>query len=147
MTFYGLRLLFWLLPQLPDLTGDAKEKYRPASSTSSRYIELLERNTHIVYPVLGAVVLLLIGVGITQAWRERDMDGAQKAELKREIVIHLRKQLGGADAETLSRSIGLASLKLLRLLEEMQKDGIVTSYVNTQRLTVWRLKGVGVTSR
>ncbi len=114
-----------------------------ASATDPAYIEFLEHNTHIIYPVLAVLVLGLIAAGILQAWRTQDLDGLQKAELKREIILELRKQLGGATADALARSVGIEPFKLVRLLEEMQRDGVLLSHTSTQRLTVWRLKGVG----
>ena len=89
------------------------------------------------------LVLVLLVAGILQAWKTQDLDGLQKAELKREIVVHLRQEIGGAPAEQLARQVGITSIKLVRLLEEMQNDGILSSHTNTQRLTIWRLKGVG----
>jgi hypothetical protein len=108
------------------------------------YIGLLEENAHIVYPVLGVVVLALLGVGIFQAWRAQDLDGVQKAEFKRAIISELRRNMGGSSAEALSRAIGLEPLKLGKLLEEMLETGTLSCHTNTQRLTVWQLKGLGV---
>lgn len=113
------------------------------SATDPGYFEFLEHNSHIIYPVLGVLVLALIAAGILQAWRSQDLDGLQKAELKREIILELRKQLGGASAEALARTVGMEPFKLVRLLEELQRDGVLLSHTSTQRLTVWRLKGVG----
>ncbi len=112
-------------------------------ATPPPYIELLEQNSHIIYPALAVLVLVLLVAGILQAWKTQDLDGLQKAELKREIVVHLRQEIGGAPAEQLARQVGITSIKLVRLLEEMQNDGILSSHTNTQRLTIWRLKGVG----
>jgi hypothetical protein len=114
---------------------------KPSAASSPKYIEVLESNSHIIYPVLAVLVLALIVIGILQAWRAHDLDGLTKAELKREIVVELRKQLGGASADALSRAVGLEPFKLVKLLEEMQRDGVVASHTNTQRLTFWQLKG------
>ena len=107
------------------------------------YLELLERNSHIVYPALAVLVVVLLILGILEAWRSQDLDGLQKVELKREIILELRRQIGGASAETLARAIGLESFKTVKLLEEMQRDNIVISHTNTARLTLWRIKGAG----
>jgi hypothetical protein len=107
-------------------------------------VELLERNSHLLYPALAILALVHIVAGVLQAWRSQDLAGLEKAELKREIILHLRRQLGGsASGEELSRAIGLEGFKTQTLLEEMQKDGVLAPYTNTQHLTVWRLKGVG----
>ena len=107
-------------------------------------LELLERNSNIIYPALAVLALVLIVAGVLQAWRSQDLAGLEKAEFKREIILHLRRQMGGsASGEQLSRAIGLEPFKTQTLLEEMQKDGVLAPYTNTQRLTVWRLKGVG----
>jgi hypothetical protein len=107
------------------------------------YWDLLEKNTHIVYPVLAVLVLVLLMAGILQAWKTQDLDGLQRAELKREIILELRKDTFGASVENLARRMKLDPLKLVNLLEQMQKDGVVMSTTDTKRLTTWRLKGVG----
>jgi hypothetical protein len=107
------------------------------------YWDLLEKNTHIVYPVLAVLVLVLLMAGILQAWKTQDLDGLQRAELKREIILELRKETFGCSVENLARSMKLDPLKLVTLLEQMQKDGVVMSTTDTKRLTTWRLKGVG----
>jgi len=107
------------------------------------YFELLEKNTHIVYPVLAVLVLVLLMAGILQAWKTQDLDGLQRAELKREIILELRKETWGASVENLARRLKMDPLKLVNMLEQMQKDGVVASTTDTKRLTTWRLKGVG----
>jgi hypothetical protein len=114
---------------------------RLPTDISPKYFEILERNSHIIYPTLGLLVLLLLVAGILQAWRAQDLDGLAKVELKREIILELRRTLGGASAEALSRAVGLEPLKVMKLLEEMQQDGILVSHTNTARLTLWRLRG------
>ena len=123
-----------VLPQLP---------HKHVGATSPPYIEMLEQNSHIIYPALAILVLILLVAGILQAWKTQDLDGLQKAELKREIVVRLRQEIGGAPAEQLARGLGVQPIKLMRVLEEMQKDNILQSHTNTDRLTIWKLKGVG----
>jgi hypothetical protein len=130
------------LTLLIDLPGQAPDYVRPPSATSPRYIELLENNTHLVYPALAVLVLLLIVLGILQAWRSEDMDGLQKAELKRDIIKELRREVHGLTADTISKAVGIPSLKLLRILEEMQKDNILESRTDTRRITTWKMKGI-----
>lgn len=131
------------LPNIPGMPGYQPEYQRPTDSASPEYFEMLERNTHIVYPALAVLVLVVLVAGILQAWKTQDIDGLQKAELKREIILELRRDTLGYSVESLARMVKLEPLKLVRLLEEMQGEGIVTSVTNTQRLTTWRLKGVG----
>jgi hypothetical protein len=123
-----------------DLPGEPPDYVRPPSATTPRYIELLEGNTHLIYPALAVLVLVLIALGILQAWRSEDMDGVQKAELKRDVIRELRREVHGLSADALSKAVGVPSLKLLRVLEEMQKDNILESRTDTQRLTTWRMK-------
>lgn len=125
-----------------DLPGEPPDYVRPPGSTTPRYFELLENNTHLVYPGLAVLVLLLIAVGILQAWRSEDMDGLQKANLKREIIGELRREVHGMTADSLSKNLGVPSLRLLRILEEMQKDSILESRTDTRRITTWRMKGI-----
>ena len=125
------------------LLTQAPETYtKPSGAMDPKYFELLEQNTHIVYPALAILVLVLLVAGILQAWRTQDLDGLQKAELKREVILVLRRETHGASVEILAKEVGLASLKLVKILEELQVDGIVLSHTNTQRLTIWSLKGI-----
>ena len=115
---------------------------KPVSAMDPAYFEMLERNTHIIYPALAILVLVLLVAGILQAWRTQDLDGLQKAELKREVILVLRRETHGVEAEMLAREVGMALLKLVKILEELQHDGIVVSVTNTQRKTFWSLKGI-----
>ncbi len=146
MSDLGLRLaLLWV--DLPDGFPGKETSYpKPVGDTQPEYFEFIERNAGVLYPVLGALVLGLLLLGIFQAWRAQDMDGLSKAEFKREIIHELRKQITGLSGEALAKSIGLDSFKTMRLLEELQKDGVLISHTSTERLTTWRLKGVGPTA-
>lgn len=135
------------LSNIPGMPGYRPDYQRPHDSSSPEYFEMLERNTHIVYPVLAVLVLVVLVAGILQAWKTQDLDGLQKAGFKREVILELRRDTLGFNVETLARKVKLEPLKLVRLLEEMQREGIVMSVTNTQRLTTWRLKGVGPTGR
>lgn len=108
--------------------------------TEPPYLEWLEQNTHIIYPILGIGTLVLLAAGIIQAWRSQDLDGLQKAEFKRQIILELRRDTFGVTAEILAKRIDLESLKTARLLEELQKEGLIISSTNTQRITTWRMK-------
>ncbi len=136
-------ILALALARLPPPLRAERDYEMPEGATSPKYIEFLESNAHIIYPILAVLVLTLMVVGILQAWKAHDLDGLTKAEFKREIIHELRKDVGGQTAENLSRAIGLEPFKLAKLLEEMKRDGLVLSYTNTQRLQVWQLKGVG----
>jgi predicted transcriptional regulator len=116
---------------------------RPQTATDPGYLEFLEQNSHIIYPVIGILVLVLIAAGILQAWRTQDLDGLAKAELKREVILEIRRQMGGVTAEDLARAVGLEAFRMNRLLEEMQRDGLLISHTNTTRKMVWRMKGTG----
>src|SRR5688572_27310196 len=116
---------------------------QPSGSTNVPYLELLENNTHIIYPALAIMVVVLIVAGILHAWKSDDLDSAVKAEAKREIVLQLRREMHGMSAERLKRMTGLDMTKLVRLLQEMQEDGILSSHTNSQRQTTWVLKGLG----
>ena len=125
------------------LLTQAPESYtKPSGALDPKYFELLEQNTHIVYPALAILVLVLLVAGILQAWRTQDLDGLQKAELKREVILVLRRETHGVEAELLGKEVGMAVLRLVKILEELQTDGIVVSVTNTQRKTFWSLKGV-----
>jgi hypothetical protein len=119
-----------------------KDYEQGEGATDSPYLEVLENNTHIIYPALAILVVVLIVAGILHAWKSDDLDSVVKAEAKREIVMQLRRELHGMSADRLMRLTGLDMMKLARLLAEMQEDGILTSHTNSQRQTTWVLKGV-----
>ncbi|MBL8956363.1 MAG: hypothetical protein JNK82_36655 [Myxococcaceae bacterium] len=135
------------LPNIPGMPGYRPNPVRPNDAVNPAYIEVLERNTHIVYPVLAVLVLVVLVAGILQAWKTQDLDGLQRAEFKREIILELRRDTLGYSVEVLARKVKLEPLKLVRLLEEMQSEGMVMSVTNSQRMTTWRLKGVGPVAR
>ncbi|CAM4074304.1 hypothetical protein [Corallococcus soli] len=141
-----LKLLIPLLTaQIEGLPGqDSEPAYdKPVSSISTGYIEVLEKNSHILYPAIAVVTLALIAWGILSAWRTQDLDGVQKNEFKRAIINELRRQISGMPGDLLGKTIGLDRLKTNRLLEEMQTEGLVLSHTNSERLTVWRVRGAG----
>src|SRR4051794_33074829 len=114
--FYGALLL---LPEGLKLPGQI-EYEQPDSATNVPYLELLESNTHIIYPALAIFVVVLIVAGILHAWKTDDLDSVVKAQAKREIVMQLRREMHGMSAERLTRLTGLDLNKLVRLLQEMQ---------------------------
>ena len=111
------------------------------------YMEFLEKNRGILYPALAGLALLLILFGLVQAWRGHEMDGAKKAEIKKDIALELRKAGGATSADVIARAIGLEKFKTVKILEEMLEDGTIITYTNTQRLAVWQLKGTQTEGR
>ncbi len=106
-------------------------------------IEFLERNAHVIYPLLAVAVLALLVFGIFRAWRSSDIDVETKKRMKQAILTVMRANVHGVTADDLAKGIELDHFKTLRLLEEMQRDGIVVSHTTTKRLTMWRLRGIG----
>lgn len=127
---------------LIDMPGEPTPYAKPVSATKTKYFELLENNTHIVYPALAILVVALIAWGVISAWRTEDMSGIQKAEVKREVIRELRREVWGMTVDALSKNVGIPSLKLLIILEEMQQQNIVESRTDTRRVTTWRMKGL-----
>lgn len=128
-------------PSLTPLLLAQADYTKPVSSLSPKYFELLEQNSHIIYPVVAILTLVIIAAGVLQAWRTQDLDGLQKNEFKRAIVNELRRNISGMPGDLLAKSVGLDRLKTNRLLEQMQQEGLVVSHTNSQRLTVWRVRG------
>lgn len=135
-------LLNNLLRQLPDLPGDPPRYVKPVGSASVRYIEWLENNSHVVYPIIAVAVVALIAFGIISAWRSEDIDGLKKAEMKREIIRVLRREVYGMTADQLAKALEIPGTRMLKLLEEMAEANIVESRTDTQRVTTWRMKGL-----
>ncbi|MBN1210811.1 MAG: hypothetical protein JXB05_38540 [Myxococcaceae bacterium] len=123
---------------------DTAPKYvKPTSSMAPKYIDMLEQNSHIVYPALAILTLLIVLIGIFQAWRSQDMDGLTKDQFKRAIIHELRSNLSGLPGEIIARAVGLDRLKTVRLLEQMQQEGMVTSYMSSNQMMMWRMRGTG----
>jgi predicted transcriptional regulator len=106
------------------------------------YLELLERNSHIVYPALAVITLGLVSAGVLQSLRSQKVDGATISRYKQTIVDALRRQPVGLPATALAGELGLDTHKTVRLLEQMQQDGVLDSYTNSQRITLWQVKGL-----
>jgi hypothetical protein len=136
MTSPQMLLMRGLLAQTPP-----DEYTKPVSSLSPGYFEVLEQNSHIIYPAVAVLTLILIAAGILQAWKTQDLDGLQKNEFKRAIVNELRRNISGLPGDMVAKAVGLDRLKTNRLLEQMQQEGMVVSHTNSQRLTVWRVRG------
>ena len=131
-----------LLAQL-SIPGLDSGPERPISSVDPSYFELLERNSHVVYPALGVLVLGLVALAIFQTAKAQELDGVARTEFKRRIVEELRRYPAGLETPELVRSIGLERGKLVQLLNQMVEDGVLLSHITTQQRTVWRVKGVG----
>lgn len=106
----------------------------------------IDANRAVVFPAIVGATILLIALAVLSQLRRQDMDGKLKDKVKAELIRELRLEMGGVTADELSRKVGLEKFKTVRLLEEMQKDGILISYNNTQRRQVWKLRGVGDTA-
>jgi hypothetical protein len=125
------RLLGWVL----SLPGDDIQ-------LPNQEVEFIEHHAAVLYPAIAAVVVVLLVIGIFRAWRTTDLDAAAKTKFKRSILQMMRSNLTGMITEEIAKRIGLDRLKTVGLLEEMQKDGLVESHTTTQRLTVWRVRGL-----
>ena len=115
----------------------------PALPDIAEIYPWIEANGRIIYPVLVLGTITLIILALLSLMRRQDMDGKLKDKIKAELITELRLQVVGVTAEELARTVGLETFKTVRLLEEMQNDGVLISYNNTQRRQVWRLKGIG----
>ncbi len=137
-----LHAIFIRAVLLIDLPGDPPRYTKPAGSAEVRYFELLENNSHIIYPIIAVSVVALIAFGVISAWRSEDMDGLKKAEAKREIIRLLRREVYGMTADHLAKSCSVPGGRMLKLLEEMAEANIVESRTDTSRVTTWRMKGL-----
>ncbi len=115
---------------------------KPVSALTEDPLDWFENHTQIVYPVIAVVTLSLIALGIFSAWRTDDLSGVQKAEIKRDIIRELRREIHGLTAEQLTRATGVPIFQLVKLLEAMQDDKVLESRTDTRRITTWRLRGI-----
>lgn len=125
-----------------ELPGQPPPYARPVSATRPRYFEWLESNTQVIYPALAILVISLIALAVISALRTEDMDALQKAELTREIVQQLRREIHGVTVNQLAKTLGVPRLKVGRLLEDLQTQGITECRTDSRRHTTWRLKGL-----
>ncbi len=130
-----------LVVELPYLPGEPQRYVKPVSSTQVKYLEYLENHSHVIYPMVAVIVIALVALGIILSLRTDEMEGVQKAELKREIIRKLRGEVYGMTTQKIAEAIGLPVKKTLKLLEEMATDG--TMELNSDKATpVWRVKGL-----
>lgn len=134
-------LFFFAACDLPGIFGE-DDYNRPVTSSYTKHLDTLEQNRHVVYPGVALFTLAIIAFGIIQAWRTHGLDGKEKSNYKREIVQELRRNMGGMTGEQLARTIGLEPLKTVKLLDEMVGEKLIVSHTNTERLTVYRLRGL-----
>jgi hypothetical protein len=134
-----LPLLVTLL-QIEGLPWQEESYIKPKTSMSNSYFDILEQNSHIIYPGLAVLTLALIIGGLLQAWKNQDMDTKTRVEYKRAILTELRRHLNGLPGDELARTLSLDRLKMVQLLEQMQQDGMVQSHTNSKRVTVWRMR-------
>lgn len=127
---------------LPELPSDQPRYTKPVGSAEVKYFELLENNSHIIYPIIAVSVVALIAFGVIAAWRSEDVDGIAKAEMKREVIRQLRREVYGLTAVRLATMVDVPGGKMLKLLEEMAEANIVESRTDTSRVTTWRMKGL-----
>lgn len=120
---------------------------RPGEEESRPYFEWVNDYAHILYPALIVLVVLLVGFGILAALRTEDVAGLRKADIRRRLLVELRQQVQGCSAEHLARVVDIQSLRVVKILEELQRDGIVTSYTSSDRRTTWQLKGTAPTGK
>jgi hypothetical protein len=134
--------LIVVLLRIEGLPWQEKNGYlKPKSSMSQSYFDVLEQNSHIIYPAIAVLTLALIIVGLLQAWKNQDMDLKTRVEYKRAILTELRRHLNGLPGDELARTLALDRLKMVKLLEQMQEEGMVQSHTNSKRITVWRVRG------
>ncbi len=127
---------------IPGLNDGPPPYVKPTGSTQTRYLDVLENNTQVIYPLIAVVVVALIAYGIIAAWRTDDLDGVEKAELKREIIRLLRRDVYGLTADHIAKILKVPGGRLLTLLEEMSEANLVESRTDSSRVTTWRMKGL-----
>jgi len=81
------------------------------------------------------LVVTLIALGSCRRGGVGDIDGIEKAELKRTLIRELRRELHGTTAEQLAKAVEAPNLKVLKLLEEMQAQGLTECRTDTRRVT------------
>lgn len=101
----------------------------------------LERHAAILYPILAVGTVALVALGFLTAWRSDELSGIVKVEYKREVIALLRREIGGLPVAAIARHLKLAERKTARLVEELQRDGILAGE-KRQGSTVWRLRGL-----
>ena len=124
-----------------EVLGEAAREGRAREEGAVPYLEWLENYSHILYPLMIVGVVVLIIAGILASLRTEGMAGLVKAEVRRLIIVELRQQMQGTSAEHLAKVLGLEPFRVVGLLDEMQREGLVTSYTSSDRRTTWQLKG------
>lgn len=127
---------------LPDFPGQPPKYVKPVGSNDTRYFELIENYAHIIAPVVVITVVALVSFTIITVWRRKDIERSTKAELKREIVRQLRREVYGMGAARLAQLLGADEDVMLNVLEEMAEDNMVELYADSSGHASWRMKGL-----
>ena len=140
MTIAGISIGAWTLPL-------AREWLRLALAMPGDGVKVdfdttwIERHATALYPLLALGTIALVAFGILAAYRSNEVTGILKVEYKRDIITLLRKEVGGATVDQMSRELNLDLLRTATIVEEMERDGLVFKN-GARRPFVFRLKGV-----
>jgi hypothetical protein len=101
-----------------------------------------EAHGQTLYPILAVASLVVLFAGILQAWRLMGgIDSSEKIELKRTILVVVRRYPEGASTERLAQETGIETGQMAKVLADMQESGWVAARANAKGQTVWVAAG------
>lgn len=97
----------------------------------------------LLIPVVSAVVIFLVLVGVYRALRNDDLTGLKKKELKGEILRIMRLKVGGLTVVQVRDELEVKLHHAQLLLEELVEHGALEVYAGEERGDVYHVAGVG----
>lgn len=111
------------------------------AQASGSPFEFLEKNSTIIYPALALLVLVLLVAGVAHAWKTPELVGAEKAQVKGEVIRLMRSHIGWITATEVGEHLELDPHTAATLLDEMKGDGLLVSAM-IDNLIHYRIKGI-----
>ena len=102
--------------------------------------DFIEQNSHILFPLLALLAVVLLVGGIVHAWRTPELAGAEKARLKGEIIRTLRNNIGWMTAQEAAEKLDIETHTAASLMDEMKRDGVLVSGTMESRIH-YRIRG------
>jgi hypothetical protein len=126
-------ILRWFAPAALALFGDDLKLPEPD-------LEWLERNTSILYPLMGGGTVLLMVWAAVSMLRTVRIPVEQKMEYKREVIAMLRREIPGVSEERIAKQLELSAKKMAIILGELERDGVIAPASNGGKSAVWRMR-------
>jgi hypothetical protein len=105
-------------------------------------VAYLQHYAAILYPIIGAVALLLIAFGVWGAWKAKEGNAMHRAALRGELVRLMRRYPAGLTAEQAASDLKADPPLIAQILEEMATEGTAQRGFNSMGVRVYLVRGL-----